>query len=606
MQKTSWFILLFLACKQLSLAQEISIDSSGLKLIRITHTDKIVKNENDEFQRFIGAVVIEHDGINMTCDSAFLYLDKNYVEAFSNVNIVKANGTNAHSNYMKYTGNNNTAFMQGNVSIIDGGNTLFTEELTYNIKTKIGKYYKGGTLQTEGTNLSSETGTYNGYSQQTYFVKDVIVTNEKYNIQSKELTYNIKTKVVKLLDESTIVSDNSTIYSNQGTYDSKNGQANFTSRTTIETDDQIIIGNTMTYNEKSGMGHAKGNVIMVDIKNDTKLTSKEAEYNKQSGFGKATGNVRIENEGGKSILFCEVVEYNKKSGYAIAKENVEFIDTTQHTTLLAGIVEFNEFTKFMMATVHPKLITLADNDSLYMRADTMLSLREKDKTKLEKIPIESSNKKIKTKGFTYNLLFADSTAKSIEGEEEAKLIIANRHIKMFADSMQAVCDSLSYSQHDSTFRLYKNPIMWSKSQQSNADTIFIHTENNKLKELNLINNALLVSETGYKTMYDQVAGIYIDAFFIQNEIQYVHVNQNAESIYFAKDDDNAYIGANRAECAEMNVYFKDKEVNRIVFLNDPKGDFFPIDKLTEAKRYLSSFKLFNELKPKSRQEILED
>jgi lipopolysaccharide export system protein LptA len=599
-------LCLLILCGQLySKAQIVGIDSNGLKLIRITHTDQIVKNESDKFQRFIGAVIIEHDGITMTCDSAFLYLEQNYVEAFSNVNILKANGTNAHSNYIKYTGNNNTAFMQGGVSIIDGGNTLNTEELTYNIKTKIGKYYKGGTLQTEGTTVSSVNGNYNGYSQQTYFKDSVVVTNEKYTILSKELTYNIKSKLVKLLDESTIISENSTIYTKTGTYDSKTSQANFTSRTTVESDDQIIIGNTMTYNDKTGMGKAKGDVYIIDTKNETKLTSNEAEYNKRTGYGKATGNVRIENEGGKSILTSRSTEYNKKTGYAIAKGDVVFIDTVQRTQLRSGVVEFNEFSKFMMATVKPKLITVTDDDSLYMRADTMLSMRIKDQGNVKKIALPQSKKNTPTL-YSYNLLYADSTAKGPEGEEEPKLVIANHTVKLYADSMQAVCDSLSYSQQDSIFRLYKSPVMWSKKQQSNADTIIIHTQNNKLSELNLINNGLLVSETGYDTYYDQVAGTYINAYFVQNEINYVHVDQNAESIYYAKDDAEAYIGTNRAESAEMNVYFKNKEVDHIVFVTEPKGDFYPIDKLNDGIKFLDSFKLYTDRKPKSKEEILND
>lgn len=77
-------------------------------------------------------------------------------EAFSNVNIAKANGVHASGQYIKYTDNKHTAFMKGGVQIIDGSNTLNTEELTYNIRTKIGKYVKGGTIQTDETTISSE------------------------------------------------------------------------------------------------------------------------------------------------------------------------------------------------------------------------------------------------------------------------------------------------------------------------------------------------------------------------------------------------------------------------------------------------------------------
>jgi hypothetical protein len=63
-------------------AQVPTIDSAGLKLIKISHTDSIRKYEGKLYMSFLGAVVIEHDGIVMNCDSAHLFSEKNFVEAF--------------------------------------------------------------------------------------------------------------------------------------------------------------------------------------------------------------------------------------------------------------------------------------------------------------------------------------------------------------------------------------------------------------------------------------------------------------------------------------------------------------------------------------------
>ena len=605
--KISIQIFLFFCLFQNSaFAQMPTFDSTGLQIILVKHADSAVgyNAENNNYQRLLGSVVIEHNGITLTCDSAHLFQSNEYVEAFSNVHITKVNGENATSDYIKYTGNNNTAFMKGAVQIIDGANTLNTEELTYNIKTKIGKYYKGGTLQNEETTVSSETGTYNGFTQLTHFKTNVEVTNPKYNIVSKELTYNMKSKVVRFLAESIINTDNSTITTSSGSFDSKNSNAVFNTRTTIENEDQIIIGNKITYNDQSGNAFASGDVIVVDVKNNSKLYSDKAEYNKQSGAGKATGNVFIEQEGGSKTLSSNQVDFNKKNGYYKATGKVVFIDTAQHSKLLSGVVEYNDNSKFMIATINPKLITVNDGDSLFMRADTMMTLRQKDKNELKKII--TSNKKTGNITYAYNLLFADSTYKSLDDSPEPKLIIANKNVKLFSDSMQCVSDSLSYSEADSMFRLYKNPVMWSKQQQANADTIYLKTIDNKLSEVNLLVNSLLISSSKFGNVYDQVAGNYVNAYFVNNEIDHVFVNQNAESLYYAKDDKEEYIGVNKAESSSMDVYFKDKELDHIVMHENPKGDFLPIDKLTQTDKFLGSFKLLTERKPKSKEEILID
>jgi lipopolysaccharide export system protein LptA len=640
----------------------ISTDSNGLQLIRIEHADSGIsfKQNGLFYHRLLGNVSIEHNGYNLTCDSAHFYVESNLIEAFSQVQINNVDGMHAKADSIKYEGNKHTAFMVGNAQIRDGASSLFAEELEYNLKTKIGRYTKSGIIQNEGTVISSEIGNYNGFTQQTYFKNNVSVENPKYNIESQELKYNIRTKVVEFLSESIILTDNNTINTRSGTYNSKTGEANFTSRTSVENEDQFIEGNTLKYYESNGKAIAKGKVIVIDQKENTQLNadyveyikksdlgkaighvvivdaknqtqiicdklnfnnktgygkaidhveiydfannsrilSNVAEYNKISGYGKATGDVYIENEGGKTILTSKEFEYNKKTGYAKASSEVIIIDTTEHSKLLAGLVQYNEKTKFMIATDKPKLITKADNDSLFMRADTIFSVKLSELDKLNYTE-DKSGKKL----FGSGLLFVDSTYET-NPDDSIKILVANHTVRLYSDSMQATCDSLSYSQHDSMFRLFRAPILWSKNQQSNADTIYIKTKNNELMELNLIVNSLLVSTTGYKGYYDQVSGAFINAYFNNNEIQKVFVNQNAESLYYAKDDDGNFLGANKAESSSLDAFFTNKELDKILMKDNSKGTFYPIDGMTEQQKYLSTFKLLESLKPKSKLEIL--
>lgn len=43
---------------------------------------------------------------------------------------------------------------------------------------------------------------------------------------------------------------------------------------------------------------------------------------------------------------------------------------------------------------------------------------------------------------------------------------AFHNVKIFSDSLQAVCDSLFYSGKDSTLRLLNKPIVWSQAYQA--------------------------------------------------------------------------------------------------------------------------------------------
>ncbi|MEZ5047812.1 MAG: OstA-like protein [Chitinophagaceae bacterium] len=581
----------------------LSFDSLQLKLIKINHTDSLRKYENQVYTSFLGTVMIEHEGIQMTCDSAHLYLENNFVEAFNNVHITKANGTTAEAQYVKYTGNNYTAYMKDGVSIIDGNNTLHTEELTYNIKTKIGKYFQGGTLQNEETTISSDLGTYNGYNKQAYFRKNVIVSHPKYNIETEELTYNTNTKVVKFIAPATIINEENYIETKGGTYNTETGNATFTERTHIENQEQIIEANNIKYNDKIGKAFAKGNVIVVDQKNESTLYANQANYNKQTGFGDAEGDVLIIQSNGKTTIRADKTIFNKKTAYSQLNGHVIIIDTSEKSKLLAGQVQYNNHTKFMLATQHPVLISKQDEDSLYLRADTMINIIHQDISTLSYIPQKDGKKTI----YVYNLLYTDSNfiERSDEDNETQRVIIANHHVKLYSDSLQAVCDSLSYSQVDSAFRLFKKPILWNQKQQASGDTIYIFTTaNNKIKKIELKQNALLISQSIYEAFYDQISGGYIDAFFENNKIHKAFVNQNAQSLYFAKDDDERYSGVNISESSSIKILFEDEKIDKIVLYEKPSGVFHPIDKITDAEKKLNTFVLYTEQRPKNKQEIL--
>ncbi len=561
-------IILLLQCTCV-FSQTLTIDSNNVDHIEVTHADTAYGTQIGEAysNRLIGNVVIVHNDVTLTCDSATLFMERKFVEAFGNVTITKSNGGSSKADYIRYTGNNNNAFMKGNVQIIDQNNTLYTDVLIYNLKTKIANYSNGGTLQADETTVNSERGVYNGFTKQCHFIKDVIISNPKYTITSNELTYNTNSKIVQFLDWSEIITENGVINTRKGTYNSNTEKAIFTGRTRVENETQTIEANSLDFNNKEGIGSGKGNVVIID-------TSK------------------------KTILFCDDIHYNKKTGYSIATKKVKFIDTTNKLELRCNKLEYNSNASFILATEKPILLTKLDNDSLFIKADTLIAFPERLKKEL----YYTKRKNI----VAYNLLYADSSYKKTdEGQEDKRIIVCNRKVKIYSDSTQAVCDSLSYNEVDSTFYLYKEPIVWNKEQQATGDTIIIQTVHSTIHKTIQKNNCFIINDQHKKTIYDQIAGSYIESFFKDGNIDKVYVNKNAESLYYAKDDKGEFIGLNKAEGASITFYFENKEICKIKILDNPKGNFLPMNELTEAAKFLSGFVLQYAKRPMSKYDILQ-
>ena len=95
-------------------------------------------------------------------------------------------------------------------------------------------------------------------------------------------------------------------------------------------------------------------------------------------------------------------------------------------------------------------------------------------------------------------------------------------------------------------------------------------------------------------------------YFADGQLERLEVIGNGESIYYAKDDSNSYIGVNKAICSNMNIYFTDdKQVDRIYFLTKPDAALYPLSQFPKEEASLKNFQWLIGKKPKSREELLQ-
>ncbi|WP_199186436.1 hypothetical protein, partial [Pseudoxanthomonas sp. KAs_5_3] len=79
--------------------------------------------------------------------------------------------------------------------------------------------------------------------------------------------------------------------------------------------------------------------------------------------------------------------------------------------------------------------------------------------------------------------------------------------------------------------------------QLTGDTIFLYIKNQTADKILLDQNGLIVKEAG-KNLYNQIKGNQITGYFSGQTLDWMHVDGNAESIYYIKDDDGGFISVN--------------------------------------------------------------
>jgi lipopolysaccharide export system protein LptA len=313
-KKSILFLSMLFTCFGVSAQIKKNADSaSKMSKIYILDNDigEYIKNDTNSVNKLIGNVKLLHGSDTLYCDSAYFYSERNGVEAFGDVLIRQADGTEASADYMRYNGMTKVVFMRADqpnreVQLYDGKvNTLWSKEIDYNMNTKIGKYRKRGQLQTETTILESNTGEYNMKTKDARFKGDVIVNDPEYRAVSSDLGYNTDTKVARFFGPSVVTNDKSILQTSNGVYDTKNRTSHFVSRSSILNEAQYIEADTLDYDRNSGFGFAIGNVIAIDTGLKSTLYCGYAQYNEIHKTLLAYQKPLMKKSDGKDSLFIK-------------------------------------------------------------------------------------------------------------------------------------------------------------------------------------------------------------------------------------------------------------------------------------------------------------
>jgi len=175
-------------------------------------------------------------------------------------------------------------------------------------------------------------------------------------------------------------------------------------------------------------------------------------------------------------------------------------------------------------------------------------------------------------------------------------------VKFYRHDLQGMCDSLAYLSRDSSMTMYHNPFIWSDSNQLSADSIRLTMHNGLADSLKLYSSAFIVSkdDTG---SYNQIKGRNVLAKFRDNELYKIKVMGNAQTIYYAREEDKTLIGINMAVSSEMLIFLDKNQLKSITYINAPDAHLYPEKSVPQNERKLKNFKWEEKRRPMKKQDI---
>ena len=613
-----FFILLllniFIFCEKV-FPQNAAPDT--LRTIQILQGKNLRERKIDSvtsFQTIAGNVILKEGLTIFTCDSAAINKSTNVMEAFGNIHINQQDSIHTYSQYLRYVGSERIAYLKKEVRLTDKKGILYTQDLEYGLKTGIGKYKGGGRVVNGKTTLTSKEGTYYADTKDVFFKKDVHLVDPKYDIRSDSLQYNTLTQAATFITATFIKSkQGGDIYTTSGNYDLKNGKAFFGNRSIIKDSTRTYVADNSAYDEKSGIAQLEGNAVIKDSVNGYTVLGNQIYVNRDNESFLATRKpVLIFKGEGKDSTFiaADTLFSGVESRDSIGKRKTITADTLKKTTVINSDqnIPFGEKTdsSFFSKNIRDTLPQVAKPGSLPLVPDKIILTKdsltkdESDSTIITQNKIDSSI----NKAISDTVLIKKENSKP-GAADTIRYFLAFHHVRIFNDSLQAVCDSLYYSSEDSLFRLFTEPLVFSNQSQVAGDTIFLYTKNKKADRIFVFDQGILINKINSQ-MYNQIQGRTLNGYFKEGAMDYMRAKgQPAESIFYPQDDDSAFTGMNFCKGDLIDIYFVDKAVNKVKFINEVDGTLYPIRQIPEDKRYLKLFKWQDARRPKNKFELFE-
>jgi len=489
------YLILFLAAATSSVAV-------AQKKVKLKQADQLkggISPEGERFDRVLGSVIFVQNTTTIYCDSAHFFKKRNSLEAFGHVRILDGDSVTITAHKLEYDGNQKRAKLRNNVVFVKLAQaTLYTDFLDYDRPRNEALYFNGGKLVDSINVLTSRKGYYDLNSSMASFKKDVDVKNPDYTMKSDSLQYNSKSKIIFFRTETTVVNkDTSTFVYQSGQYDTK------TKRSDLST----------------GVGE----------NTDYKITGKKYDLDALRKIYKVRGDVVMTSKKENLIIYGQSSDAYKDKGIT------------------------KVYDRAYMAQVSD------EGDTLFMRADTLVAIDNKDPKK--------------------------------------KRLLAYHNVKIYRKDLQGIADSLEYRSADSTLFMYKNPALWTEGNQMTADSIHMLISHNTINRIFMISNSFVIAKDTLVN-FNQIKGRKMTAYFADKKINKVVVEGNGESIYHALDEkDNSFMGMNKIICSNITIRFKDGKVRNLSFYKRPEARFIPPHEIVEDDKTLKGFLWMEKQRP---------
>lgn len=539
--------------------------------------DSLYRRQYDvrEHQIVKGNVVFRQGGMWMFCDSAYYYPDINSLDAFGHVKMEQGDTLFVYADKVFYDGDQRRARLrcgpsQRSVRLINRNVTLTTDSLDYDLLQELGWYAYGGKIDDKVNVLTSLYGQYSPSTKDAEFYNDVELVNTKdgNKLLTDTLFYNTWTHVAKIVSPTKIMGKTDTILTTSGWYNTMTDNANLSSRSTII--------------------HRDSSNNVTTLEGDSIIYDRQARITKAFMFRSAERHPRP----------------------------MVITDTARKTTLIGGFGLYNDSTREAFATEYPLLMEYSRPDTLFLRADTILTLIE---TRMvfpgDSIPMMTV---MRTESTTENIgsgeALEEGSSRSenqemqrevaVQVPDSSKMVPKDFHVakafrraRFFNQDLQGVADSMTFVEFDSMMYMNRKPVVWSGEREVYGNEIQVHF-NDSTPDWAYLPDYGMMGEHVEEDFYNQLTGKEMKAFFENKDLKHLDVSGNVQTIFLPMEKDSTYSRLVDAESSFLSIDMTSRKLDKLKMWPEVTGSVTPIFLVKQDQKYLPGFQWYDKIRPR--------
>lgn len=409
-------------------------------------------------------------------------------------------------------------------------------------------------------NVFGDSLKYDGITKLAKLKGNAKLVDNQTTLTSDTLSYDRNTGIASYDNWGKIVNDKNILVSKYGYYHTDIKEFRFKEKVLAYSPKYRLRSDTLHFNTVSEVAYFFGPTIITGKKDS--IYTENGWYNTKTDEARFSRRGKVYHE--SQVLMGDTMYYNRTTGFGEVYDNAVMIDTVENVLLGGDFGQYYREEGYAFMTDSALVGLIDKTDTLFMHSDSV-------------------------KGYF-------DTARNV------KHIFAYHHVKFFREDLQGMCDSLVYTGADSTLFMYNKPIIWSGENQLTADTISLTMTKGKMDSLVMYNTSFIISKDD-STRFNQIKGKFMVGYFVDNQLYRIIVLGNAETIYFAREDDQSLIGVNKGVSSDMLIFVIDNKVKKITYIGSPAYNLYPETDLAPQDMRLRGFKWMEEERPLEKRDI---